>query len=258
MCVADWLQPLMDLLYPAEAWCPSCHRRGGSGRRGRLCDACFVRIPRICGPICDRCGLPLSALRGERAPVQETPSIQAAVCRGCSNEQHVRQVLATARAWAIYDGPVREYIHRIKYQGARDLAAAMGTCMGLFATSESALRGCDMVLPVPLHPEREAIRGYNQAQLLASGVAEVIRRPLQPELLIRAKGTGSQERRNRAQRLRSIKGAFVSPYPGYLAGKYVLLVDDVYTTGATMESAALALLQAGARRVSGLCLARVL
>jgi ComF family protein len=154
---------------------------------------------------------------------------------------------------AFYDGPVLEAIHRLKYQRQLIYARFLGR---LLAASPAArlVAEADLLAPVPLHPRRLRHRGFNQALLLAQAFPEV---PLEREVLVRRRPTLPQVRLNPQERLTNVRGAFDVPDPAPVSGKTVVLVDDVYTTGATVKECARALLQAGAGRVEVLTAARV-
>jgi len=114
----------------------------------------------------------------------------------------------------------------------------------------------DMIIPVPLHKKRYAERGFNQATLLARELKKVIQVPVKTKRLARAKNTPHQARLNREGRLKNVENAFRILSPEKIQGKQILLVDDVYTTGATMQTCAEVLLEAGAKDVYGWTLAR--
>ncbi|MBI4282576.1 MAG: ComF family protein [Chloroflexi bacterium] len=169
------------------------------------------------------------------------------------------------------EGTVREAIHRLKYNNLRAIAPALGGLLAEFLDSQQMLGpapsrcsgqvpsvGSGQVLvPVPLHRRRERQRGYNQAHLLAKEVGDRLGIPLVPQVLSRlgdtppqAKSPGAQERRA------NVLGSFRSLHPSQVKGMEVVLVDDVCTTGATLEACAIALKEAGAVSVWGVTLAR--
>ncbi len=160
----------------------------------------------------------------------------------------------------LYEDPLRLAIHALKYDGKRQVAAPLARLLA--ATYRQQMPGSarprfDAALPVPLHPKRQAERGYNQSALLARGLAREVGLPLREDLLRRARHTPQQVGLDHAQRRANVAGAFVCPsrHPA-LAGAALLLVDDVCTTGATLVACAETLRAAGARAVWGLTLAR--
>lgn len=148
-------------------------------------------------------------------------------------------------------GPVRELIHEFKYDKLTELANVLGKVL-VFAARRNGLENVTVV-PVPLHPKRLSERGFNQAQLLGKRVARDTSWPLS-NLLCRSRATKTQTNLTREQRRTNVSGAFVCR--GDVAGKDILLVDDVITTGATLEECAKVLKRAGARRVQALVVAR--
>lgn len=160
-----------------------------------------------------------------------------------------------ARAVALYTGWVRAAIHRLKYRGEAELALPLGALMGLLAREELLFATISLVVPVPLHPDRLAARGYNQSELLARPVAGAIGRPLGTTVLQRRHPTLPQVGLDEAARRQNLENAFRVTDPESVRGRRVLVVDDVLTTGATCREAARVLLEAGARWVEVLTLA---
>ncbi len=168
--------------------------------------------------------------------------------------EFVRAVAAT-----IYDGPMRELLHLLKYEGVRSLAAPLGARLAdamVQLRGELDPAGEMLLVPVPLFRTRRRERGFNQAAaLMDAAVAELRRRCTEwrlrpaPSLLERTRSTESQFALNPRQRRRNVRGAFAATRPEEVAGRDVLLIDDIYTTGATARACALALRRAGARTI---------
>lgn len=161
------------------------------------------------------------------------------------------------RSAALLQGPLRRAVHRLKYRGRQGAARTLADLL-VPPVRELGLPGGGaeraIVLPVPLHPQREQERGYNQATLLARPLAGALALPCEPHLICRQRETAPQVGLSRRERLDNVRGAFVaSPR---LAGRVVVLVDDVATTGSTLGSAAGACLAAGASSVYAVTLAR--
>ncbi|TXI80228.1 MAG: ComF family protein [Flavobacteriales bacterium] len=151
--------------------------------------------------------------------------------------------LEAASAFLLFNphGMVQHMLHRIKYQHDRQLGLELGRYMGEDLRRSERFATVDLLIPVPLHPRKEHMRGYNQSQLLVDGMRE--RWPV-PEIgkgLVRVVRTPSQTRRNRLDRWLNVKEAFHLPEPEKLRGRHVLIVDDVVTTGATLEGCVAAL-----------------
>lgn len=218
-------QTLADLLFPPR--CAACGARGAW-----LCPRCASALPRPRPPLCQRCGLPLAG----------------AWCIACARPEWVLDALRVAADFA---APLRAMVHRLKYRGARHLAKPLGA---LLAEAYRTLDAGDApVVPVPLHAERERARGFNQAELLARALAAQVDRPC-AALLVRVRATPPQVGLSAEERWRNVAGAFAATT--LLDGARLVLVDDVATTGATLNAAAAALRAAGARWVGGIALAR--
>ncbi|MCX7680368.1 MAG: ComF family protein [Anaerolineae bacterium] len=152
-----------------------------------------------------------------------------------------------------FEGVVREAIHHLKYRGCAELAEPLGRVMADYLKEH--LMPADVVVPVPLHITRLRERGYNQAALLAHAMARYSSLAVEERALIRERATASQVGLSAEERRLNVKGAFRCIGTG-VGGKRVLLIDDVCTTGATLEACAVALYEAGARSVQALTLAR--
>lgn len=160
---------------------------------------------------------------------------------------------ATAVYYYSQSSGLQQLIHQFKYKQRKDIATWLGKQSGYLLRESSWIAGMDVIVPVPLFPRKERQRGYNQAALLANGIAAVVNRPVLLQGLVRQRYTGTQTKKGRISRWENVKDVFKAD-PALLSGKQVLLVDDVITTGATTEAAGQALRQAGAR-VSICCLA---
>lgn len=231
----------LDALYPPV--CVACGAETGSS--GGLCPDCFREAGFVAGPVCRRCGVPM-------------PGLQAgdAVCDGC---RHAPPAWDEGRAAALYEGPVRRAALALKHGDRLDVATVAAPW--LMRAGRELLARSDLVAPVPLHWTRLLRRRFNQSAELARALCRHAARPeaLAPDLLRRIRRTPSQEGRERAARFANMAGAVaVAPrWRGRVAGRRVLLVDDVMTTGATLSACAEALRAAGAAEVHVLVLARV-
>ncbi|MDC0748459.1 ComF family protein [Polyangium mundeleinium] len=157
-------------------------------------------------------------------------------------------------AFAAFGGAVAAALRRFKYGERPDLGRPLGHLLRGLMREEAP--GVDLVVPVPLHPRRLAERGYNQAALLAHAAADELDVPLAARALVRLRDTTQQATLRRAERHANVARAFVTRSPRAVQGLRVLLVDDVATTGATLSACRDALVEAGARDVITLCVAR--
>jgi ComF family protein len=153
----------------------------------------------------------------------------------------------------LFDGVLRQAIHRFKYERLAAMADPFGDMLADYWRAEQL--AADWLIPVPLHPSRERDRGYNQSELLARQLARRVNVPVSSHGLRRIRATAVQMTLNAAQRRENVAGAFECGEQR-VRGKRVVIVDDVGTTGATLEACAQAVLQAGAASVMGLTLAR--
>jgi len=172
------------------------------------------------------------------------------LCAECAREP---LALTAVRSAGLLQGPLRRAVHRLKYAGRVTAAGALADLLHEPAAQVGAVATRAVVVPVPLHAERERERGFNQAQVLAAPLAEALGLELRRTVL-RVRPTPSQVGLSRQQRRVNVRGAFAAAER--LTGQAVLLVDDVTTTGSTLGSAAAACREAGAAAVYGVTLAR--
>lgn len=230
---------LLDALLPPQ--CLSC--RADVAAPGVLCPACWGAIRFLGPPQCAACGVPF-----------ELPSLEGALCAGCLAS---RPAYGAARAVFRYDDGSRGLILSFKHGDRTEAAPAFG--QWLARAGEELVGRADLILPVPLHWTRLFRRRYNQSALLAQSLGRVVGVPVAVDILRRRRATPSQGRLSRAGRRRNVQGAFaVGPaHHETIRGQRILLVDDVLTTGATVEACSGTLLRAGAATVDVLTLARV-
>lgn len=153
---------------------------------------------------------------------------------------------------------LQQLLHRLKYGGQESLGHALGQLMGHAMNLTERFNGIDLLVPLPLHPRRERKRGYNQAGLLCHGMQEVLDIKVGRKLLIREESTKTQTQKTRTERWMSMQGKFRCIHPESLKGKRVALIDDVITTGASVESCGQVILDSGARSLDIITLAYTL
>jgi len=218
----------LDWLYP-----PDC---GGCGQPGsRWCPACQAGAQVIGANLCPICG-------------QHQPA--GAICQSCAKNH---PAFLAIRSWAVYQGTLREAIHRLKYK--HDIALAEALAVHLIEVYDRMQWTVDLITAVPLGSKRLLERGYNQAGMLARPLAFYEQKSFAPDAIRRIRETDTQVRLGPAERRANVHNAFEAN-TSLVSGKVVLVIDDVTTTGATIESCAQALRGAGAAGVYGLTLAR--
>jgi competence protein ComFC len=218
----------LDWMYP-----PDC---GGCGKSGsRWCNSCQMGSKLVGTHCCQICS---------------DISVSTDLCKRCQEE---RPAFTQVRSWAVFEGPVRNAVHRLKYKG--DIGLGETLAAPLIADLRRISWPVDLVIPVPLSLARLAERGYNQAALIARSIAHGLRVPYNSNGLKKVLDTPSQVGMSFDDRRTNVVGAFVA-VEKYVASKRILVVDDVTTTGSTLNECAKALKVAGAQVVYGYTFAR--
>lgn len=163
-----------------------------------------------------------------------------------------RCLVEKAAAFSFYSrgSRIRNLIHKLKYSGVREIGCELGRIYAVALKSSGFTSDIDIIIPVPLHPAKKRMRGFNQSECISSGIAEVTGIPVDTGSLVRTVVTGTQTSRMRYDRWTNVEGIFRVADPGPLRGKHILLVDDVITTGSTIESCVNELLKVEDLRVS--------
>jgi ComF family protein len=151
---------------------------------------------------------------------------------------------ATSFAYFANEGLLQHLLHELKYNDRKDIGIYLGKQLGYDLQQIVWADAIDAIVPVPLHPDKQKQRGYNQSELIAAGMSKVLDIPVLPGGLKRTRNTESQTQKTREERIENMSDAFEIADKDALAGKHILLIDDVLTTGATLEACALALRQA--------------
>ena len=231
--IQTWCDAGLALLYPEV--CQLCKAEPATARDGFVGRKCWSHVRFIRPPFCERCGLPF-----------EGDLTTAFVCTNCHElELH----FSSARSAVVARTVVLEAIHRFKYSRALWFENFLADL--LLREAATAVRGqrWDFIVPVPLHPLKEREREFNQAALLARHLSRVAEIPMGEKILRRVNPTATQTLLTREQRAANMHRAFAVRPGATLAGKRVVLVDDVFTTGATTNACAQALRAAGAAEV---------
>ena len=207
-----------------------------------LCAACAAGLAKPGPLICQRCGA-----------VLKSGGAHCYACRGSQARQYKCRIIRSA---FVFNPSSRALVHALKYARADYLAHYMGTLMERQFAQYPELAEADILVPVPLFPKRGRKRGYNQSELLARSLGRQIGLPVNTTALARVRNTVSQTTLGRKGRLQNMSGAFKTMRPQEVKGKVVLLIDDVATTGATLEGCAQALRAADAKKVLAYTFAR--
>lgn len=150
----------------------------------------------------------------------------------------------TAQYYFTTESLMQHLIHQLKYKGNKQLGVYLGKLMGHALAASNCFSYVDALIPLPLFPAKERKRGYNQATVLCEGIAAILQKPVWKDVVRRVSYTDSQTRKNRVERWQNMEGRFELAHPHLIEGKHVLLVDDVITTGATLEACGREILQA--------------
>ncbi|MGN0335861.1 MAG: ComF family protein [Lachnospiraceae bacterium] len=207
---------ILDILYPAR--CPVCH--GVIRGKGRVCRECREKLAYIREPRCKKCGKQLEKKEQE-------------YCRDCMRYEH-----DYTRGGAVfaYDEVMKQSIYRFKYHNRREYAAFYAEEMyRVFAKTLNCWKP-EVILPVPMHAGKKRKRGFNQAELVAAELGKLAKIPVDTGALVRKKKTVPQKELTRSDRKRNLKDAFLFAAPKDKKYERVLLIDDIYTTGATLDA----------------------
>ena len=234
---------ILDIFFPTP--CSYCNGPVGSSGIPYFCSVCWEDFAPISGPVCPRCGRPFDSPES----LSHSPAHECGQCR--QYPPRFDQALAVG----YFEGPLREAIHQYKYRPCRSLGRPLGDWM---AGKVRRLTDLDMVMPVPLHPTRLRHRGFNQALLLAHRMCKQHDILLSCDNLFRVRPTRPQVELTGEERLKNVAGAFALRRQDTVKDRNVVIIDDVFTTGATMNECAAVLKEAGAAQVVALTLARAL
>lgn len=228
LLIKDWLSSFLSLLFPR--CCVVCGRPLAKGEEC-LCTMCNINLPRTDYHL--RKDNPVEKLFWGKIPLER----------------------ATSFFFYRKGSDFRQILHQLKYGGQKDIGAIMGRYMAAELLASGFFEGVDVILPVPLHKKKQQIRGYNQSEWIARGIAAVTGISIDTESVVRQKNTETQTRKSSFERWENVERIFQLHHAESLAGKHVLIVDDVLTTGATTVECASCLAEIEGIRISILTLA---
>ena len=239
----SFLHKALNLLFPSP--CASCQVPLWDDHVPFFCQTCWARLVPISGPCCPHCGSPFAS----PVALQHSPTHECGPCR--------TRPPAFTQAWSLfpYQSPLKEAITLFKYRGKRSLTKPLLQAM---VPTLPIFPAIDVLMPVPLHPQRLREREYNQSLLLAHGLSQHLKIPLSLSCLLRIRSTVPQTSLSKKERQTNLRRAFAVDKASRITGKRILLIDDVFTTGTTLHECAKALRKAGSGPVYGLTLARML
>jgi competence protein ComFC len=241
--LAEASDALISVFFPAG--CRICDKLLTTASRVPICAEClssFVRMPAVA---CAVCGRPLVGFASQPEKLL--------LCPACQNHTYAFE---RARSFALYEGALVRAILLLKFEQIQPLGGWFAERLEEVVASEAEALAADLVVPVPLHRQREKERGYNQAALLSKPLAKILRLPHKAALLMRTRPRPDKHILTLEERWESVRGAFATRPGSQVDNQRVLLVDDVLTTGATLDACSRALREAGAKSVVGLTVAR--
>ena len=230
LLIKDWLSSFLSLLFPR--CCVVCDRPLAEGEEC-ICTVCNINLPRTNYHL--RKDNPVERLFWGQIPLER----------------------ATSFFFYEKGSDFRLILHRLKYGGQKEIGAIMGRYMAAELLSSHFFQGIDVIIPIPLHKKKQQIRGYNQSEWIARGITAVTGIPIDTESILRKKNTETQTHKSILERRDNVEGIFELQRPEVLAGKHILIVDDVLTTGSTTLACASCLVNVEGIQISILTLATV-
>ena len=238
---------LASLVFPAP--CRICGRMLDTGNRIPFCRSCFQSLSKsLPGPLCAQCGRPIVS-------ATVTEGVTAPQCHMCRRQAYDFDI---ARSFGAYTPAMARAVLMLKYAEVTPLGRWFAGLLAGLVKRDPVTFGADVLVPVPLDSGRLRERGYNQAELIARPLSRILGLPFGAYLLVRTRPRPNQLRLTRRERWETVRGAYATHKRAQVDKMRVLLVDDVFTTGATLDACSKALRKAGASRVVGLTVARAL
>lgn len=234
---------VVDIFFPRR--CVDCESHITQGKRNFICSQCWSQVSLITPPFCTLCGIPF---------VSKDTIPEGYLCGQCRRK---RPYFNTALSFAVYDGAIKELLHQYKYNKKIGIADDLFTLVEDFSERVWHTR-MNAVIHVPLHKDNLRDRGFDQSFVLAKKISSHFRLPSIADNVVRIKKTVSQVGLSKPKRIENTQGAFMVKRPAELKGKNILLIDDVMTTGATVNECAKVLKKAGVQSISVLTVARTI
>ncbi len=228
-CLRQAGKELLNILYPRR--CPICEKLLFRDE-ALICRSCARSLPFAREPLCVCCGKPVG-------------SDEQLLCPDCEIHPHIYN---EGRAVFLYEKGVRASINRLKFFNRREYVPFYSLCLSMLLHEKNMYWHAQCLAPIPMHPKKRAQRGFDQAALLATGLSRISGLPVLNDLLVRKRYTASSKKLGRTARRKNLRGVFCVRQ-GLQVPESVILIDDIYTTGATMDEAALALRRAGVKRI---------
>ncbi len=242
MIIDEILRDIADIIFPPQ--CISCTALLQPITEKIFCSTCREKIKFLTGSLCPICGIMFF----------DSPA-GSHLCGNCLEK---KPYFSCARAVAGYETAILNAIHQFKYGRDLSIGASLASLMADFSFPDLEFTDYSLIIPVPLHIKKLRKRGFNQSIIFADAIGKKWQIPVNFSLLKRCKFTLSQTGLDKKERKRNIKGAFEVTDKAEIIGRNILLIDDVYTTGATLNECAKILIKAGVQKVTVLTLARVL
>ena len=223
----------IDWLYPPR--CPVCDQILMPGRL--ICDVCEEKTPRVVEPVCKKCGKPIWDARGE-------------YCTDCTKRKHAYR---QGKAVFVYKAGIKKSMYRFKYSNRREYARFYAKCAADVQGDWICDRQIEVIVPIPMYIKKQRRRGYNQAEVFARALGKELGIPVDAKLVKRVRNTLPQKELNDKERQHNLKNAFQLT-TNIVKYSQILLADDIYTTGSTMDAVAEVLLAGGAKNIYYICI----
>lgn len=234
--MSKFLNRLSDAIFPNDITCVVCGEELSYDTKYHICDNCIDQFDFLVGKTCAKCGARVTA--------------DTIYCSDC---QYVKHVVDRNYGALVYTGKVKQMIHALKYDGKKYLAVSLGKMLNDLYCDVARDYQPDIVIPIPLNSVRLRTRGYNQTELILNEV-EGIGDKIATDVVVRIKDTPHQASLPKKDRRSNVKGAFEVTRPECIKDKNILIVDDIFTTGATIDECADVLYKAGAKLVRSMTL----